>query len=211
MSDFINHYETLEVSPSASFETVERVFRYLAKRYHPDASEHGSIEKFTRIAEAYEILGDPNKRASFDVELDKQRVSEVEIVEGTATIGDDTADRHRLLSLFYAQRRQSIKNPGLGMNTVESLMGIPVEVLDFHVWFFREKGWIQREEGGAISITADGVEKLESSAELQEERNRLRITNAANQNNPANAVIPTVPATAPTVPATAPTVAPASV
>ena len=189
MSDFINHYETLEVSPSASFETVERVFRYLAKRYHPDASEHGDIRRFTQIAEAYEVLGDPAKRASFDVELDKQKVSEVEIVEGTGTIGDDTADRHQLLSLFYAQRRRSIKNPGLGMNTVEQLMGIPVEVLDFHVWFFREKGWIQREEGGAISITADGVEKLEASAELQEERNRLRITDAAKQGNPAAAAV----------------------
>lgn len=187
MSDFINHYETLEVSPSASFETVERVFRYLAKRYHPDASENGDIQKFTQIAQAYEILGDPAKRASFDVELDKQKVSEIEIVEGTGTIGDDTADRHQLLSLFYAQRRRSIKNPGLGLNTVEQMMGIPVEVLDFHVWFFREKGWIQREEGGAISITADGVEKLEASAELQEERNRLRITNVASPSAPSPA------------------------
>ena len=194
MSDFINHYETLEVSPSASFETVERVFRYLAKRYHPDASESGDIKKFTQIAEAYEVLGDPSKRASFDGELDKQRVAEVEIVEGTGTIGDDTADRHQLLSLFYAQRRKSIKNPGLGLNTVEQMMGIPVEVLDFHVWFFREKGWIQREEGGAISITADGVEKLEASAELQEERNRLRITNAAQQS--ATAPAPAAPVAA---------------
>ena len=69
-------------------------------------------------------------------------------------------------------------------------MGIPVEVLDFHVWFFREKGWIQREEGGAISITADGVEKLEASAERQAEQNRLRITDAVN---------PPVPAPAPPV------------
>ena len=201
MSDFVNHYETLEVSPSASFETVERVFRYLAKRYHPDASENGDIQKFTQIAEAYEILGDPAKRASFDAELDKQKVSEVEIVEGSGTIGDDTADRHRLLSLFYAQRRRSIKNPGLGMNTVESLMGIPVEVLDFHVWFFREKGWIQREEGGAISITADGVEKLEASAELQEERNRLRITNAAANAQSNSVIVPTGPAVAASAPA----------
>ena len=66
-------------------------------------------------------------------------------------------------------------------------MGIPVEVLDFHVWFFREKGWIQREEGGAISITADGVEKLEASSELQMERNRLRITDAGSSPSPAPA------------------------
>ena len=206
MSDTINHYETLEVSQKASFETIERVFRYLAKRYHPDASEHGDIQKFTRIAEAYEVLSDPAKRASFDVELNKQRAAEVEIVEGTGTIGDDTADRHRLLSLFYAQRRRSIRNPGLGMNTVEQMMGLPVEVLDFHVWFFREKGWIQREEGGAISITADGVEKLEASAELQEERNRLRITDKANPTAPAPEPAPPVAA----IPA-APMSAPASV
>lgn len=187
MHDFINHYEILEVSPSASFETVERVFRYLAKRYHPDSSEHGDIQKFAQIAEAYEILGDPERRASFDVELNKQKSEQVEIVEGAGTIGDDTADRHRLLSLFYAQRRKSIRTPGLGMNTVEQLMGIPVEVLDFHVWFFREKGWIQREEGGAISITADGVEKLEASAERQAEQSRLRITDSANPPAPAPA------------------------
>jgi len=199
MSDFINHYDTLEVSTGASFETIERVFRYLAKRYHPDASEHGDIQKFSQIAEAYHVLSDPTKRASFDVECDKQRASEVEIVKGAGSISDDTADRHKLLSLFYAQRRRSIKNPGMGMNTVEQMMGIPVEVLDFHVWFFREKGWIQREEGGAISITADGVEKLEASAELQEERNRLRITDGSNRivHAPAPAEAAVAPVSAP--------------
>ena len=113
MSDFINHYESLEVSTSASFETVERVFRYLAKRYHPDSADHGDIQKFAKIADAYEVLGDPEKRANFDVELGKQKVAEVELVEGAGTVGDDTADRHRLLSLFYAQRRKDIKNLSL--------------------------------------------------------------------------------------------------
>ena len=142
MSDFVNHYEILEISSSASFETVERVFRYLAKRYHPDSSEHGDIQKFTQIAEAYEVVGSPERRASFDLELNKQKAVEVELDKGAASIGDDTADRHRLLSLFYAQRRKDIKKPGLGINSVEQMMGIPVEVLDFHVWFFRERGWI---------------------------------------------------------------------
>ena len=200
MTDFINHYETLEVSASASFETVERVFRYLAQRYHPDSAEHGDIQKFAQIAEAYEVLGDLEKRAKFDIELAQQKVAEVELVEGAGTIGDDTADRHRLLSLFYAQRRKDIKNPGLGINTVEQLMGIPVEVLDFHVWFFREKGWIQREEGGAISITADGVEKLEASAERQAEQSRLRITDTNHLPAPAVAPAP-APAVVGIVPA----------
>ena len=87
MSDFINHYETLEVSTSASFETVERVFRYLAKRYHPDAAEHGDIQKFAQIAEAYEVVGSPERRASFDLELNKQKAVEVELDKGAASIG----------------------------------------------------------------------------------------------------------------------------
>lgn len=197
MSDFVNHYEILEISSSASFETVERVFRYLAKRYHPDSSEHGDIQKFTQIAEAYEVVGSPERRASFDLELNKQKAVEVELDKGAASIGDDTADRHRLLSLFYAQRRKDIKKPGLGINSVEQMMGIPVEVLDFHVWFFRERGWIQREEGGAISITADGVEKLEASAERQAEQDRLRITDTATSPAPAPAVGGMLPATPP--------------
>ena len=198
MSDFVNHYEILEISSSASFETVERVFRYLAKRYHPDSSEHGDIQKFAQIAEAYEVVGSPERRASFDAELNKQKAVEVELDKVSASIGDDTADRHRLLSLFYAQRRKDIKKPGLGINTVEQMMGIPVEVLDFHVWFFREKGWIQREEGGAISITADGVEKLEASAERQAEQERLRITDATT--SPAPVPAPAVGAMPPTTP-----------
>lgn len=197
MSDFVNHYEILEISSSASFETVERVFRYLAKRYHPDSSEHGDIQKFAQIAEAYEVVGSPERRASFDLELNKQKAVEVELDKGAASIGDDTADRHRLLSLFYAQRRKDIKKPGLGINSVEQMMGIPVEVLDFHVWFFRERGWIQREEGGAISITADGVEKLEASAERQAEQDRLRITDTATSPVPAPAVGGMLPATPP--------------
>ena len=196
MSDFVNHYEILEISSSASFETVERVFRYLAKRYHPDSSEHGDIQKFAQIAEAYEVVGSPERRASFDLELNKQKAVEVELDKGAASIGDDTADRHRLLSLFYAQRRKDIKKPGLGINSVEQMMGIPVEVLDFHVWFFRERGWIQREEGGAISITADGVEKLEASAERQAEQDRLRITDTAT--SPAPVPAPAVGAMPPT-------------
>jgi curved DNA-binding protein CbpA len=181
MSNFVDHYETLEVSQNASFDTIERVFRYLAKRYHPDSSENGDIKRFTMIAEAYEVLSDPAKRANFDNEYDRQQAAEIEIVEGAGSVGDDTADRHKLLSLFYAQRRRNMKNPGMGITTVESMMGIPQEVLEFHIWYFRERGWIQREEGGSISITADGVDKLESSAETQAANNRKRITDGSNR------------------------------
>ena len=38
-----DYYEILEVSPNANSETIERIFRYLAMRYHPDNRDTGDI------------------------------------------------------------------------------------------------------------------------------------------------------------------------
>jgi curved DNA-binding protein CbpA len=40
-SMFTDHYEVLEISPNANSETIERIFRYLASRYHPDNQDTG--------------------------------------------------------------------------------------------------------------------------------------------------------------------------
>ncbi|MEL7500116.1 MAG: DnaJ domain-containing protein [Planctomycetota bacterium] len=179
--DFINHYEILEVSANASFETIERVFRFLAKRFHPDSNEASEPEKFKTIVEAYQTLANPESRAKFDADLERNRLAERSIEEGAGSVDDDAADRHRLLSLFYAQRRRDMKYPGIGISTVEHLMNIPIEVLDFHIWYFREKGWIMREEGGTLSITADGVDHLENSALSKVESQLKRITDESNR------------------------------
>ena len=47
--------------------------------------------------------------------------------------------------------------------TIEKEMDLSSEMLNFHLWFFREKGWIKREEDGGLSITADGVERIEAA------------------------------------------------
>ena len=64
---------------------------------------------------------------------------------------------------FYTRRRQANGSPGIGTVTVENEMDLSPEILNFHLWFFREKGWIQREEDGGLSITAEGVERAEAS------------------------------------------------
>lgn len=62
-----DYYEILGVSRDASQEEIKRAYRRLAKKYHPDISKDGgSAEKFKRIAEAYEVLSDPEKRAQYD-------------------------------------------------------------------------------------------------------------------------------------------------
>jgi DnaJ domain len=59
-------YEVMQLSPNADAETVSRVYRLLAFRYHPDNTETGNSEMFIRLSEANQILSDPEKRASYD-------------------------------------------------------------------------------------------------------------------------------------------------
>ena len=159
--DFEDYYELLELSPNASLATIERVFRYFATKWHPDAG--GEKEKFVLLVRAFETLRDPAARAAYDAKYQKYQERTVKLVEDAGAIRRDSVDRHHLLSLFYARRRQDLKRPGLGITTVERLMNCPAEILEFHLWYFREKGWIKREDHGAFAITADGVDRVESS------------------------------------------------
>ena len=61
------HYDVLEVSPRASYETIEAAHRSLVKRYHPDVSKHKNAEERMRqINFAWSILGDADKRKKYD-------------------------------------------------------------------------------------------------------------------------------------------------
>jgi len=61
MSDY---YDTLGISKSASADEIKKAYRRLALKYHPDKG--GDHDKFTEINEAYQVLSDPQKRASYD-------------------------------------------------------------------------------------------------------------------------------------------------
>ena len=156
-----NYYEVMQLSSNATPETIERMFRFLASQHHPDVG--GDRETFNELTKAFEVLRDPESKAAYDEEL-KQNVEEnSRLVEHSKQAGPDAAVRHELLCLFYARRRQSIKNPSMGAVAIEQVMDMPADVLEFHTWYFKEKGWIQRSENGGFSITAAGVDQVEAS------------------------------------------------
>ncbi len=174
-TDFIDLYEVLETSPNASFETVERVFRYLAKRFHPDVAEHGDMQRFSQIVEAYQVLRDPVTRAAYDVAYEQFQSSQNELLKEAQTTTSDCEDRHLLLSLFYGQRRRNMKQPGVGIATLEKALNKPTEVIEFHLWYFREKGWIMREESGLLAITSEGVDQIEARELMLAQTGNKRI------------------------------------
>ena len=155
-----SYYEILELSAQANQDTIERMFRYLATKFHPDSG--GDKEKFSSLVKAFEILRDPTTRATYDAKLEQQQQENKVLAEHARQAGPDAAVRQELLALFYTRRRQAVGSPGIGSMTIEKEMNLSTEMLNFHLWFFREKGWIKREEDGGLSITAEGVERVEA-------------------------------------------------
>jgi curved DNA-binding protein CbpA len=162
---FIDYYEVLEVSPNANSETLERVFRYFAMRYHPDNQETGDEARFSEIVEAHNTLKDPVKRAQYDIQYrDHAALSREWTVEASNTKGiqRDVVIQAKLLSLLYVKRRQDVTDPGIGDVELERLSGCPREHLEFHIWYMKAKGWIARIENGTIAITVEGVDRTNS-------------------------------------------------
>ncbi len=72
-----NLYELLEVSEKASQEIIEKAYKTLAKKWHPDlqggSNKALAEEKMKKINNAYSILSDENKRKEYDAKLEEER------------------------------------------------------------------------------------------------------------------------------------------
>lgn len=65
--DYKDYYKIMGVARDASQDEIKRVYRRLARKFHPDVSkEPNAEERFKEVQEAYEVLKDPEKRAAYD-------------------------------------------------------------------------------------------------------------------------------------------------
>jgi curved DNA-binding protein CbpA len=159
---FIDHYETLEVSPNANSDTIERVFRHLAARYHPDNQATGDISRFTEVVRAHDALKDPVQRAHYDVQFKEHSQQRRQLKDDAAnpkTVQSDLAIQGKLLAYLYAKRRKDVNNPGIGNIELERAIDCPREHLEFHIWYVKAKGWVTVLDG-AFAITIDGIDHL---------------------------------------------------
>ena len=161
--DSADYYEILQVDPKAEQEIIERAYRLLAKRYHPDNIETGDAGKFEILMEAYRVLSDPKRRAAYDDNHRAANAYQSDIFSNAPKTGTAEGERRLyqsiLLILYFVRRRDSIK-PGVGIVELEKVVGLPEKEMEFHIWYLKEKGWIQRLETGEFAITATGVDEV---------------------------------------------------
>ncbi len=161
----VDHYEVLQLSPNADTDTIHRVYRLLAQRYHPDNRESGNEEAFKRVLRAYRLLSDPEQRAAYDVSHSLTRQLRWKIFDQVnASTGMEAEKRKRsgILALLYTKRMHQPDQPGMTAAEMEDLLGCPREHLEFGLWFLRDSALVARTDSGRYAITVKGVNEAES-------------------------------------------------
>ena len=160
-----DYYEFLQISPHADADTIHRVYRFLAARFHPDNPESGDADLFHLVRTAYDVLSDPKCRAEYD---EKRKLEPEEVVPLSTSIDfmDDLEGelnrRLGMLALLYHRRRTKPDMPEVTLAELETHMGFPRDYLDFTVWYLVKKGYISKTDNAQYALTADGVDFVET-------------------------------------------------
>lgn len=110
-----DYYRTLGLRPDAPAEEIKKVYRKLAMQYHPDRNggNHDSEERLKEINEAYQILGDEEKRELYDIQCRQKSESHVFYEEG---LDDYFVNVLRMFAQrgFVTKRAAGCRRRGLG-------------------------------------------------------------------------------------------------
>ena len=175
-----DYYEILQVSDNAETETINRVYRIFAQRYHPDNKETGNEARFREITEAYQVLSNPEKRAQYDATNQRRRKERWRLVSAGVESENDfemeQVVRLTVLEALYTKRRLEPQTPGIYLQELERMLGRPRELLEFTIWYLNQKKLINTDDA-RMYLTADGAEYLEESYRSNLQRKRLQSSN----------------------------------
>jgi curved DNA-binding protein CbpA len=170
----VDYYELLQVSPTADPETVHRVYRFLAQRFHPDNGETGNESRFREIHQAYTVISDPERRARYDVSYQQHKKDRWRLVSAGVKAENDfeleQGVRLTLLEALYTKRRLEPDEPAIFAGDLESLLGRAREHLQFTIWYLQAKKFVTRDDNSRLLITADGVDFLEQNYRASSQR-----------------------------------------
>ena len=174
----VDYYEVLQVNSNAEQETIQRVFRLLAQRFHPDNKESGSEARFREIQEAYAVLSDPEKRARYDISYQQAKQNRWKLVTTGAQAENDfeieQMIRLTLLEALYTKRRMEPHSPSIYSTELETMLGRTREHLEFTIWYLAQRKYVMRDDQSRLMITAEGVDYLEQNYRGVLQRKRLQ-------------------------------------
>jgi curved DNA-binding protein CbpA len=160
-----DYYEFLEISPQATQETIHRVYRYLAARYHPDSAATGDLDKFAQLSAIYNVLSDPARRAEYNAQRAKTQTNQDPLsctIDFLDQVEGDQNRRLAVLAILYYRRRSSPCDPVVSLSEIERRMGFPRDYLDFTTWYLAKKKYITKADNSDFTLTVEGVDFIET-------------------------------------------------
>lgn len=180
--DFVDHYAMLDVLPTADGSTIEHVFRHLAKRFHPDHLETADPIRFEAIIAAHNVLKSRERRAEYDrlyaARAGRRQNGAAQIAGAlrpveSEGVGSDVGAQTAILLALYYKRRENAGKPGISAPHLQRMADCSLEHIDFHIWYLREKGLIQRTDEGLWAITVVGIDHV--MTEHQRKTTEIRL------------------------------------
>jgi curved DNA-binding protein CbpA len=174
-----DYYEFLQISPHAELDTIHRVYKFLAARLHPDNPETGNPEKFFLLKNAYDVLSNPASRSEYDATRDGRDKEEPnaspmsDSLDFMDSLEGELNRRLAVLAVLYAKRRAHSDRPEVTLAEVEGRMGFPRDYMEFTIWYLMKKGYITRSDNSSMTLTADGVDFVESQRSSTPKLNKL--------------------------------------
>ena len=192
---FTDYYELLQISPKAEAETIQRIYKMLAARYHPDNPESGDLDLFLLLGQAHATLSNPELRADYDFRYQQHHSEPIELFttrEFAAGIDGEANRRLGILCLLYNRRRNNPEDPGMSLLEFENLMSCPREHLMFAMWYLKERNQVRLDDNSDYVITGDGVDYVETN--LTQHGTFYRLLKAAESGSTRKATGETNPA-----------------